>query len=213
MVENQRQALKVLQYVYNTKTALNFGALFADGTDSYRHPAELKIGDSVTLRFRTGRNNVDAVYLVYNGERCNMQVESSDELFDYYAYTISEVTDDIDYYYMVLAGNVICYYNKLGTQKDLNPDYNFQIAPGFSVPKWARGAVFYQIFVDRFYNGDPSNDVEDNEYCYIGEGTRKVKDWFKYPDNMESAASMVVICRVLWISLIICRDLAWMSFI
>ena len=137
MVENQRQALKVLQYVYNTKTALNFGALFADGTDSYRHPAELKIGDSVTLRFRTGRNNVDAVYLVYNGERCNMQVESSDELFDYYAYTISEVTDDIDYYYMVLAGNVICYYNKLGTQKDLNPDYNFQIAPGFSVPKWA----------------------------------------------------------------------------
>ncbi len=28
MVENQRQALKVLQYVYNTKTALNFGALF-----------------------------------------------------------------------------------------------------------------------------------------------------------------------------------------
>ena len=185
MVENQRQALKVLQYVYNTKTALNFGALFADGTDSYRHPAELKIGDSVTLRFRTGRNNVDAVYLVYNVERCNMQVESSDELFDYYAYTISEVTDDIDYYYMVLAGNVICYYNKLGTQKDLNPDYNFQIAPGFSVPKWARGAVFYQIFVDRFYNGDPSNDVEDNEYCYIGEGTRKVKDWFKYPDNMD----------------------------
>ena len=185
MVENQRQALKVLQYVYNTKTALNFGALFADGTDSYRHPAELSIGDSVVLRFRTGRNNVDAVYLVYNGERCKMRVERSDDLFDYYAYTISEVTADIDYYYMVLAGNVTCYYNKLGTQKDLNPDYNFQIAPGFSVPKWARGAVFYQIFVDRFYNGDPSNDVEDNEYCYIGEGTRKVRDWFKYPDNMD----------------------------
>ena len=185
MVENQRQALKVLQYVYNTKTALNFGALFADGTDSYRHPAELSIGDSVVLRFRTGRNNVDAVYLVYNGERCKMQVERSDDLFDYYAYRISEVTADIDYYYMVLAGNVTCYYNKLGTQKDLNSDYNFQIAPGFSVPKWARGAVFYQIFVDRFYNGDPSNDVEDNEYCYIGEGTRKVRDWFKYPDNMD----------------------------
>lgn len=185
MVENQRQALKVLQYVYNTKTALNFGALFADGTDSYRHPAELSIGDSVVLRFRTGRNNVDAVYLVYNGERCKMQVERSDDLFDYYAYTISEVTADIDYYYMVLAGNVTCYYNKLGTQKDLNPDYNFQIAPGFSVPKWARGAVFYQIFVDRFCNGDPTNDVEDNEYSYIGEGTRKITDWFKYPDNMD----------------------------
>ena len=185
MEENQRQALKVMQYVYNTKTALNFGALFADGTDSYRHPAELKVGDSVTLRFRTGQNNVDAVYLIYNGERCLMQVESRDGLFDYYSYTISEVTSDIDYYYMILAGNVVCYYNKLGTQKDLNPDYNFQIAPGFSVPKWARGAVFYQIFVDRFYNGDTSNDVLDNEYCYIGEHTRRVTDWFKYPDNMD----------------------------
>lgn len=185
MVENQRQALKVMQYVYNTKTALNFGALFADGTDSYRHPAELKVGDSVTLRFRTGQNNVDAVYLIYNGERCLMQVESRDGLFDYYSYTISEVTSDIDYYYMILAGNVVCYYNKLGTQKDLNSDYNFQIAPGFSVPKWARGAVFYQIFVDRFYNGDTSNDVLDNEYCYIGEHTRRVTDWFKYPDNMD----------------------------
>ena len=164
---------------------MNFGALFADGTDSYRHPAELKVGDSVTLRFRTGQNNVDAVYLIYNGERCLMQVESRDGLFDYYSYTISEVTSDIDYYYMILAGNVVCYYNKLGTQKDLNSDYNFQIAPGFSVPKWARGAVFYQIFVDRFYNGDTSNDVLDNEYCYIGEHTRRVTDWFKYPDNMD----------------------------
>ena len=185
MVENQGQALKVMQYVYNTKTALNFGALFADGTDSYRHPAELKVGDSVTLRFRTGQNNVDAVYLIYNGERCLMQVESRDGLFDYYSYTISEVTSDIDYYYMILAGNVVCYYNKLGTQKDLNSDYNFQIALGFSVPKWARGAVFYQIFVDRFYNGDTSNDVLDDEYCYIGEHTRRVTDWFKYPDNMD----------------------------
>ncbi|MBE3598561.1 MAG: glycoside hydrolase family 13 protein [Limnochordaceae bacterium] len=27
-----------------------------------------------------------------------------------------------------------------------------------SVPEWARGAFFYQIFVDRFHNGDPGND-------------------------------------------------------
>ncbi len=185
VTENQTQAFKVFQYVYNTKTALNFGALFADGTDSYRQPAELTVGDSVTLRFRTAMNNVDSVYLVCNGEWHCMKVVERDDLFDYYAYTISEVTADIDYYYVVFAGNVTCYYNKLGTQKDLNPDYNFQIVPGFSVPKWARGAVFYQIFVDRFCNGDKTNDVLDNEYCYIDEGTRRIEDWFKYPDNMD----------------------------
>ncbi|MBQ8913857.1 MAG: alpha-glycosidase, partial [Lachnospiraceae bacterium] len=34
-------------------------------------------------------------------------------------------------------------------------------------------------------NGDESNDVLDNEYCYIGEGTRRVTDWSKYPDTMD----------------------------
>lgn len=33
-------------------------------------------------------------------------------------------------------------------------------AEGPQVPEWARGAFFYQIFVDRFFNGDPSNDPE-----------------------------------------------------
>ncbi|MDE7367356.1 MAG: glycoside hydrolase family 13 protein, partial [Lachnospiraceae bacterium] len=50
---------------------------------------------------------------------------------------------------------------------------------------WAKGAVFYQIFVDRFCNGDESNDVLDNEYVYIGEGTRRITDWEKYPDAMD----------------------------
>ncbi len=185
MSEKMNNSQRVFEYVYNTKVALNIGALFADGTEFYRTPAEIELGESVTLRFRTAADNVDAVYLVYNDEKHEMRVGETDALFDYYTYTISEVNGDIDYYYEVLAGNVICYYNKLGTQKNLNTDYNFQIAPGFKVPGWARGAVFYQIFVDRFCNGDASNDVLDNEYSYIGEGTRRVTDWFKYPDNMD----------------------------
>ena len=30
--------------------------------------------------------------------------------------------------------------------------------PAFTTPDWAQGAVAYQIFPDRFFNGDPSND-------------------------------------------------------
>ncbi len=185
MSERRNNAHKVFKYVYNTKTALNFGALFADGTEFYRCPPEVSLGEKITLKFRTAVDNVDAVYLVYNGEKHKMSIESSDALFDYYAYTIPEVNGDIEYYYEVIAGNVTCYYNKLGSQKNVNQDYDFQIMPNFKVPTWARGAVFYQIFVDRFCNGDTSNDVLDNEYCYIGEGTRRVTDWFKYPDNMD----------------------------
>lgn len=33
--------------------------------------------------------------------------------------------------------------------------------PPLDVPDWARGAVIYQIFPDRFANGDPGNDPDD----------------------------------------------------
>ena len=42
----------------------------------------------------------------------------------------------------------------------------------------------YQIYTDRFYNGDPSNDVETREYYYIGGYSSRVTDWSKYPDKM-----------------------------
>ena len=42
----------------------------------------------------------------------------------------------------------------------------------------------YQIFVDRFYNGDKSNDVVDDEYTYIGEHVNGVRDWNKAPASM-----------------------------
>ena len=175
-------AKKVFDYVFNTKTALNINALFSDGTEYYRTPAEPELGQSVTLRFRTKLGNVDTVYIVYNGERREMKIGRKDSLFDYFEHTIAEVNDDIEYYFEIHAGSVICLYNKLGAQKVLNPEYNFRIVPGYKVPEWAKGAIFYQIFVDRFCNGDESNDVLDNEYCYIGEGTKRVTDWFKNPD-------------------------------
>lgn len=185
MTDNKYRIDRVLDYVFNTKKALNFQALFADGTSVYRQPDEPSMGDEVTLRFRTQINNVDRVYVVYNGERKRMTVEESDDIFDYYAYTVPPLTGNLDYYYEIKAGNVTCFYNKLGAQRNLNSDYNFQIAPDFKVPDWAKGAVFYQIFVDRFCNGDQTNDVLDNEYCYIGEGTRRITDWGKLPDSMD----------------------------
>lgn len=185
MSDNRDRALKVFKYVFSTSAALNFGGLFADGTEFYRSPAEAEIGDDVKIRFRTSNDNVDSVYLVCNYERYQMTIEYSDESFDYYSYVIPNVSETIDYFFEIVAGNITCYYNKLGVETTNNKDYNFQIFPGFKVPAWAKGAVFYQIFVDRFCNGDTTNDVLDNEYCYIGEGTRNVKDWAKYPDNMD----------------------------
>ncbi|MER3443412.1 MAG: alpha-glycosidase [Meiothermus sp.] len=45
-----------------------------------------------------------------------------------------------------------------------------------SVPEWAVGAVFYQIFPDRFKNGDPANDAKTADWVYEGRPVVK-KGW------------------------------------
>ena len=53
--------------------------------------------------------------------------------------------------------------------------------PEFKVPEWAKGAVMYQIFTDRFCNGDPGNDVVDGEYAYNGGQVVHIDDWYSPP--------------------------------
>ena len=44
----------------------------------------------------------------------------------------------------------------------------FQYLAGYAAPGWAWASVFYQIFPDRFRNGEPESDVRDGEYLYGG---------------------------------------------
>lgn len=184
--EKLSKAEKIIKYIYSMRPALNLGALFSDGTEFYRCPEEPLPGESLRLRFRTAIDNVEQVFLCWQGEKLEMKRAFSDHMFDFYEYTIEKLPDEMcEYYFEIKSGRINCYYNKMAAAKELNPYYNFQITPGFSTPDWAKSAVFYQIFVDRFCNGDSSNDVLDNEYSYIGEGTRRITDWSKYPDNMD----------------------------
>ncbi|MBE5923106.1 MAG: glycoside hydrolase family 13 protein [Lachnospiraceae bacterium] len=180
------RAQKVQTYVFCSKPVLRSDALFADGTGDYRIPAEPMPGDSITLKFRTAKANVDKVFLICDGNRFEMKVGESDQAFDYYETVLPPVRKEyIEYYYEIISGNSMCYYNKIGVQTEINPAYNFSIMPGFKTPDWAKGAVMYQIYVDRFCNGDRSNDVLDNEYFYIGDFAKHVDEWSKYPDAMD----------------------------
>ena len=179
------KAMKTQLFIDNLTTIFNPQALFSDGTAQYRIPPEPKANESVKLRFRTGRENIDRVVLVVcTDTRIEMKKVYNDRLFDYYESTVELSDKMIDYYFEVTSGTVTVYYNSVGVCSGVEPYYNFTITPSFHTPDWAKGAIFYQIYVDRFYNGDRSNDVEKDEYVYIGEGTDKVTDWFKYPAAM-----------------------------
>lgn len=176
--------MKTQLYLDNLTTIFNPQALFADGTEFYRCPAEPDPYDRVRLRLRCARENLDSVILVFNDERIEMEKLYNDRLFDYYETFVQLGTEQVFYYFEIHCGQMTCYYNNVGLCNSVEEYYNFTMTPGFHTPDWAKGAVFYQIYMDRFYNGDRSNDVEDDEYFYIGEGTSKVTDWNKYPAAM-----------------------------
>ena len=113
-----------------------------------------------------------------------MEHIETDMLFDYYEYMIKIEETQIKYYFKIVSGFEECFYDKSGVCDKRLGWYDFVITPGFKTPDWAKGAVMYQIYTDRFFNGDKSNDVETREYSYIGDYSVKVDDWYKYPATM-----------------------------
>lgn len=64
------------------------------------------------------------------------------------------------YRFKVMSSEGAYWYNALGASRADSPDwFDFRLLADFAAPSWLEDAVFYQIFPDRFFNGDPSNDV------------------------------------------------------
>ena len=160
-------------------------ALFCDGTEAYVSPPEPEAGDELQLWFRTAAHDVDEVYLE-NRELCiPMNKVISNKAFDFYEVKYKLEDKPFRYHFKIRSGNEICYYNKWGAESKLVDYYDFKIVPGFTAPDWAKGAVMYQIYTDRFCNGDPDNDVQTGEYFYIGEQVQHVDDWYRDPQPMD----------------------------
>ena len=168
-----------------TQQTLNREALFSDQSKYYQSPFEPHCGDRVTVTLRTAKDNVDEVYFISGSSRNLMKKTASRGLFDYYTYRTAPLMSTVRYYFEIDKDNERCFYNTLGVTTDLQNVYSFKLIPGFSTPEWAKGAVMYQIYTDRFCNGDLTNDVEDREYMYLNEPVHQVKDWETLPESMD----------------------------
>ncbi len=180
----KEDVMKKMQYILNMRAVLNKDAFFSDGTKYYRNPSEPEAGENVMISFRTQKNNVDSVYLVSEGVKYKMKVYKTLKGFDYYGVKITMPDKVFRYYFEIHYGWITCYYNSMGVSTEIQERDSFEIYPGYHTPDWAKGAVMYQIYVDRFCNGDPDNDVQTGEYAYLGEHCQKVDDWGKIPAVM-----------------------------
>lgn len=160
-------------------------ALFSDGTSEYRYPVEPKAGDSVRLCLRVAKNSVTEAFVCIGDKRILLvpKREQGDFVFLETMYTVG--AEPVRYVYEIQFGNEVWFYDRRGPVKETGEEFAFLMTPGFEVPQWAKGAVMYQIFTDRFCNGTSANDVLDREYCYIKEHVRNVRDWNRLPEPMD----------------------------
>lgn len=70
-----------------------------------------------------------------------------------------------------------------GSKVESTPNYERTIAPAFETPDWAKGAVWYQIFPERFRNGNPRNDPR-GQFVYNKPWT---DDWYTITPAEEAS--------------------------
>ncbi len=167
-----------------TEGSINKDAIFSDGTANFVSPSQPRKYEMVTIRCRVGKDDVESVNAIINGVRYPMYFLYREERCDWYAVRYMLKTERISYHFEIKKGDETVFWCRRGVVDEIDPYFDYCIIPDNRTPDWAKGAIMYQIFVDRFCNGDKSNDVVDREYTYIDEHVTRVRDWNKMPASM-----------------------------
>lgn len=170
----------------------------------YRNPTmAIPVGQAVHLRLRVYRYDITGARVrVWNSalqqeQSYTLSWESNDSTYDYWGVTIPAQSTPtvLWYHFQVYDGSDVDYYaddgsrdggwgtmydDEVGAQAN---DFNITVYdPNFKTPDWLKNAVVYQIFPDRFYNGDPTNDPQSTEKVY-GDDVLFHTDWYELPEN------------------------------
>ena len=164
---------------------MNLNLFFSDGTKEYRNPVDVKAGDNVTVRFRVPAGYPAAPILHLERGCIRMRLAEAGTKFDYYKGTITVGNRQEWYYFSFTLDNNIYYYDRSGVTEHATEEFYFRLTPDFYVPEWAKGAIMYQIYIDRFCNGDKHNDVQTGEYTYIGTPVEQINEWNTPVANLD----------------------------
>ena len=165
----------------STAATINTAAIFSDQGSMYDSNAEPSATDPVTVTLRTAHANVTSANLVYYDTADGafhyvaMQVTAQDPTgqFDEWQGTIPASGSEKYYRFEIGNGSETVWYNAEGVSMTTPVSGDFFIIPGFQTPNWMKNGVMYEIFVDRFFDGDPTNDVTSGQYTYAGCATEQ----------------------------------------
>ena len=163
-------------------------AIFSDETNGYVNPPEPGAYDNISICIRVAKDDVDRVEILHGknySETTLLRKYHSDYYFDYYKLFTDISNVVFRYVFRISKGKETVYYDRVGVSDGIRVFQGFEIIPDFKTPNWAKGAIMYQIFVDRFCRGDGSNDVLDDEYIYLGVPCIRTTNWSQYPSNFD----------------------------
>ncbi len=161
-------------------------SVFSDSTEEFLSPQNPAIGAEVEIRLRLFSSApVNNVFLWFRPDNTEvimpMERFAEDGCFAWYRVRISLEQPQLNYHFIISAKGGTYYFNQQGIH-ETQPltTFDFVLLGGFARPHWVDGATFYQIFPDRFFDGDKKSNVRTGEYSYGGFQTL-AKEWDEIP--------------------------------
>ncbi len=164
---NINSVLILMPSDYQTKASPTDGSVASSALLHETTPPSLNFDRGrISLKFRTRPNDLSQLSVVLpDGKELPMESVGGDELYEFWQVSAPwNRQRDFRYAFQFRDGNQLFSFGPNGVSQGNVKDW-FVLNPStfapYEVPKWVEQTIFYQVFPDRFENGDPSNDPKD----------------------------------------------------
>jgi alpha-glucosidase len=163
-----------------------------DGSRRYVKPQALRLNDIGTIRLRAHpQTPIERVLLrtCPDGEQVfvAMQPRDVNAVYRWWEASIKVTMPLTGYRFLLFTADGVWWYNGTGLHRHVPTDLeDFKLLADYEAPAWVRASVFYQIFPDRFADGDPANNVRDGEWNYGGRPSH-ARRWGEPPSDIPHA--------------------------
>jgi alpha-glucosidase len=169
--------------------------LHHDGSAVYVSNPYPKLEEKVTISLRAPLDApLRGVYLRTepDGEAhyTPMQITQRNAVSAFWSATIHITMLRTHYRFKLMTPAGSLWLNALGITRSDGPDgYDFKLLANYAAPRWVHDAVFYQIFPDRFHNGDPSLTIQPGSRTKR-EFSVQVRNWGDPPLSYREAGNL-----------------------
>jgi len=153
--------------------------LFHDQGPLFINTSEPNPDTETIVRFRAYKNDLSEASVKYfdvhdakfHTVALQKEADCSSKNFDYWKGAIPASKSNKHYRFKLTDGAKVVWFNATGPADTEPNSGDFYILPGFKTPEWLKNGIIYQIFPDRFCNGDTKNDVQNGSYTHAGKPT------------------------------------------